>query len=380
MRPHVTRRLVAAGILAFILLLVGLGVVHQHRHHISGPPTAMFSVRDGAVVVVDDSPLMKRLHVEPVRSRVAPHDINVPGLVQALPTRTVNILSPVTGLVVQADIHPGQFVHRGDILAILASGDFDQVYADLNKAKSQEAYQERVVRRAQEVLSVGGNSAKELDSARNDLAQAQIERQRAAWRLQALNAHPELAAQGKVPLIAPVDGSVSTANIAQGENITDTSATQITLLDLSQVQVNAEIPENAIADVHLGETATARFDALAGASCTAPVDAIEPVLQADTRRMVARITCPNSGADLHPNMFATVAIAVSQPSMPIVPKSALLMNNDRLTVFVEEAPLHYRRRTVVVGYDEGDDVRVLSGLKAGERIVSRGAILLNDDD
>ena len=55
------------------------------------------------------------------------------------------------------------------------------------------------------------------------------------------------------------------------------------------------------------------------------------------------------------------------------------MNNDQVSVFVETAPGTFRRREVTINYDEGDDVLVLSGLSAGERVVTSGAILLNDD-
>lgn len=96
--------------------------------------------------------------------------------------------------------------------------------------------------------------------------------------------------------------------------------------------------------------------------------------------MIARVACSNPDMALRPNMFANATIDVSQPPMIMVPKTALLMNNDKLTVFVEIAPRQFQRRPVDVSYDEGESVRVLSGLKAGERVVTRGAILLNDDD
>ncbi len=62
-----------------------------------------------------------------------------------------------------------------------------------------------------------------------------------------------------------------------------------------------------------------------------------------------------------------------------VPQSALLMNNDSTTVFVEVAPWTFERRIVELSYDEGVDARVLKGLKGGERVVVAGGVLLNDD-
>ncbi|AOX17922.1 cation efflux system protein CzcB [Kozakia baliensis NRIC 0488] len=374
------RRLAFAGAVALVLFFVIIGVVRQHKHPLPGPPVAMFSKHNGVVTVVDDLPLLRQLNVAPVTEREVSHGLEVPGTVQAEPNRVINMSVPVGGRVLQADIHPGQIVHRGETLAILASGDFDQAYADLTKARAQTAYEDRVVKRAQNVLNVGGNAAKDLEAAKNDAAQAQAELQRAEHRLEALNARPDLAARGEVPLVSPVDGVVSVVNIAQGENITDTTAVQLVLFDLAEVQVEAAVPESNMSDVKLGHTMRIRFDAYPDRGCAGPIFSLEPNLRADTRRMIARVACSNPDMALRPNMFANATIDVSQPPMIMVPKTALLMNNDKLTVFVEIAPRQFRRRLVDVSYDEGESVRVLSGLKAGERVVTRGAILLNDDD
>ena len=61
-----------------------------------------------------------------------------------------------------------------------------------------------------------------------------------------------------------------------------------------------------------------------------------------------------------------------------MPESALLMNNDNTSVFVEVAPWTFERRTVDLSYDESGDTRVLKGVKAGDRVIVRGGVLLND--
>ena len=375
------RRLGLAAILAIVLLGVVIAIVHEHAGPRAGRPLNQLTRENGMVIVTDDSPLMKRLHVDTVKTSVLAHGLRVPGTVQAEPRRSINILTPVTGHVVRTDLQPGQIVHKGDVLAVLASGDLDQAYADLLKARAQETYQERVVKRAQDVLAIGGNARKDLDSASNDLAQARAERQRAERRLESLNSRTDQDGEGLVRLVAPVDGLIASTTFAPGVNITDATAVQAVLLDLAQVQIDAEIPEESLGMVTVGQQMTAQMIALPGRHCTAPIQSVDPQLHNDTRRMVAHILCDNADGMLRPNMFADVEIAVQQPDMVIIPKTALLMNNDRLTVFVQDgAPMHFRRRSVTVSYDEGETVRVLSGLQSGEHIVTRGAILLNDND
>jgi cobalt-zinc-cadmium efflux system membrane fusion protein len=77
-------------------------------------------------------------------------------------------------------------------------------------------------------------------------------------------------------------------------------------------------------------------------------------------------------------MFATVTL--SGPSQPrtVLPTSALLINNDRTSVFVAVAPWTFERRAVETQMEEGASVAIRSGLKAGEQVVVKGGILLND--
>ena len=77
-------------------------------------------------------------------------------------------------------------------------------------------------------------------------------------------------------------------------------------------------------------------------------------------------------------MFATVKIAVLQPQLIMIPISSILMNNNTTSVYVETSPWVFKRREVQLGSEDGSTIRVLSGLHAGERIVSSGGIFIND--
>jgi cobalt-zinc-cadmium efflux system membrane fusion protein len=77
-------------------------------------------------------------------------------------------------------------------------------------------------------------------------------------------------------------------------------------------------------------------------------------------------------------MFVTIQFDVAQPSQVIIPNSAVVMTNDVTLVFVEIKPWQFEARSVELGSDEGERVRVRNGLKAGERIVVKGGVLLND--
>jgi cobalt-zinc-cadmium efflux system membrane fusion protein len=77
-------------------------------------------------------------------------------------------------------------------------------------------------------------------------------------------------------------------------------------------------------------------------------------------------------------MFATVTLTGAQQTRVMLPSSALLMNNDRTSVFVATAPWTFERRTVEPLLEESSQVAIASGVQPGEQVVVKGGILLND--
>ena len=77
-------------------------------------------------------------------------------------------------------------------------------------------------------------------------------------------------------------------------------------------------------------------------------------------------------------MYATVKISLIEPDQVIIPISSILMNNDTTSVFVETTPWTFVRRDIELGLEDDKSVRVVSGLTAGERVVTSGGVLMND--
>ncbi|GBR51733.1 cation efflux system protein CzcB [Neokomagataea thailandica NBRC 106555] len=363
------------------LLIVGYLIGHRSvsPSYKTDLEPAMFTVDHGALVVRSQSPLRKRLVVAAVTQADDVAHLSVPAQVMVPPDKQVNVLSPATGLITQVLVQLGQRVTRGQVLATIAAGDLAQAWADDRRAKAALDFTRRAFERARAVQAAGGNAVKDLQSAHNDLEQAEAEAARAAQRVQTLTSRPDYAAQGLVALIAPVDGFVASTKMAPGQNVTDATAVQMTLVDSSTVWVAASVPEGHIAALTNGGKISAAFPALPGKRCEGDILTRDPALMPDTRRLNLYVSCLNADGQLRPGMFANAEIAVHEAGALMIPKTALLMNNDQVSVFVQTAPDTFRRRYLSISYDEGDNVRVLSGLSAGEQIVSSGAILLNDD-
>jgi cobalt-zinc-cadmium efflux system membrane fusion protein len=177
---------------------------------------------------------------------------------------------------------------------------------------------------------------------------------------------------------APVAGSVTTLAIATGNMINDPTQPIMTIADLSTVWVTALVAEKDLAGVRAGQQAQVTLSAYPDRVLQGRVTSVSDVIEPDSRRDKVRIALPNADYALRPNMFATVTLLGPNNSQIVVPTSALLMNNDRTSVFVATAPWTFKRRLVETRLGEGSTAVILAGVSAGEQVVVRGGILLND--
>lgn len=369
---RVSRNFVIIGtsLLVFIIFL-GLWALTPHRVIESSPPPAV--THDGELLRIRaGGPLDGRLTVEPIGTALTPHQVALPAQIIAAPGQTIDIHSPVVGRVASLHVQTGQHVQAGDSLATLYSGDLAQAWSDSRKAQSALTLARNAYRRAVGVLAAGGNAVKDMQSAQNDLKQAEAEAHRAQQRLQALGTNGD---EGSQPLIAPFSGVVTAISTGVGQNVTDMTAALMTISNIDTVWVQASLPESLLPMLGTTMTLEAPFP---GQTCSGPVTAQDPAFRTDTRRMNLYLRCNNPQERLHPGQFTTATLNIAQKAQPLLPKTALLMDNDQISVFIEVAPKTYRRRYVTISYEEGDSVRILSGLTTGERVITHGAILLND--
>jgi membrane fusion protein, heavy metal efflux system len=138
------------------------------------------------------------------------------------------------------------------------------------------------------------------------------------------------------------------------------------------------VAEEDLAGIALNQDAEVNVDAYPGKTMHGKVLFVSDVIEPDSRRNKTRIAFENPDVFLKPNMFATVRLRGTPLRRVVLPSSALLMNNDRTTVFVATAPWTFERRTVEPLLEEGTQVAIRSGIQPGEQVVVKGGILLND--
>ena len=163
-----------------------------------------------------------------------------------------------------------------------------------------------------------------------------------------------------------------------GSYINDTTAALLSISNIDSVWITANVPEHLVGVITQGQRVTIDLPAYPNLVWHGKVAFVNAFLDPDTRRNQTRIAMPNPGGKLQPNMYATVRVSVPQSHFVMIPISAVLMNDDTTSVYVETAPWTFQRRVVQLGAEDGHDVRVVSGLKPGERIAASGGIFIND--
>jgi len=337
------------------------------------------SIRNGdKIIVPPGSPLRTELVVRRVAVTDNTRPLVFPATVEADPAKTINILPPVAGRIVELRVRLGDHVVKGQALAVLESGDLAQAYADDDKAQNEVKRTKRILERARALNKTGAGAIKDLEQAETDYEEASAELARAEARLKEIGVKSGKADSRLLTLAAPVTGSVVGLMCAPGTYANDTTASLMTIANLDAVWVTASVPESDVAHIAKGEAVDVTLLAYPGQTLRGAVAFVSDLIEADTRRCKVRVVFANADGKLKPNMFASASFRVPQESAIFVPNSALLMNNDSTVVLVEVEPWTFVRRPVVPGYGEAEGTRITQGLVPSDRIVVKGGVLLND--
>jgi Cu(I)/Ag(I) efflux system membrane fusion protein len=181
-----------------------------------------------------------------------------------------------------------------------------------------------------------------------------------------------------VTLTAPVSGVVIEKKVVQGQAI-QAGDMLLSLAELSDVWINADVREADASNVHVGSRATIELPSDAGRSFDGRVSFVQPTVQSDARVITARIVVANPEGLLKPGMYATVGLATPARRALSVPSSALLHTGDRTLAFVARDDGSLMPRDVTIGQTAGELTEVRAGLDPGERVVTSAQYLLDSE-
>jgi len=181
-----------------------------------------------------------------------------------------------------------------------------------------------------------------------------------------------------VVLTAPVSGVVMTKSVFEGQQI-DPGLALFTVTDLSKVWVEGDLYENEASAVKVGAPVNVSFPGAPGQVIHATIQYIYPYLDAATRTLRVRVVLPNPQQSLKLESYVNLELPVETAEGVIVPDSAILDTGLRQLVFVNTRPGHFEPRLVTVGVRADGRAQLLSGVAAGESVVTRANFLLDSE-
>jgi membrane fusion protein, multidrug efflux system len=274
----------------------------------------------------------------------------------------VTLSAPVTERLVRLGFDDGDFVRRGQVVAVLAQG---QENAQLAEAQARQREAQQQLARIQTLKRRGFATQSSLDT------------QQAAASAARAQASEARASIGERVITAPFSGYASLRTISPGAVVS--SGTDIaTISDISTIKLDFPVPETLLSTVRPGLTIEATAAAYPDQPFRGQIATIDPVIDPNTRSVLVRARLPNPDGKLKPGMLLTVAIETSPRLGLSVPELAVVGEGDQRFVYVVGKDGKVKRTAVKTGLRSAGRIEILEGLKPGQPVVTEGVVKLAD--
>jgi cobalt-zinc-cadmium efflux system membrane fusion protein len=380
---------------------------------------------DGAIALGGEirlaSPkVVKQLGIQLVaaESRSLYRELSVTARVAYEPTRIAQLSSRVPGTVWRVEKHVGQWIRRGEVLAVVDCVQVGKAKADLLHTLADVSLKERALARLHS-LETGLVPQKHVDAADVELRKARFEMFNVQQSLINLglpvdpekivgasdeeliryvkflglsdaivdSLDPRNATANLLPLVAPFDGLVVGQDIARGE-LTATEDNRFEIADVTHMLLRLDVHEEDGEHLRLGQTVVFTTGNI---EVTTAIAWISTAVDPKTRTIEVRcdVTNPTVHDDLgeptgqfllRANMFGTARVRVEErPAAVVVPTKAVQSRGNIHFVFVETDATGFEARAVDVGITNDEVTELIHGVRIGERVASEGSHVLKSE-
>jgi multidrug efflux pump subunit AcrA (membrane-fusion protein) len=334
----------------------------------SGQMQGTQSMAPGTVMLSPATQQMINVTYTTVRRAHLVRTIHTVGLLQMDDETIARVHVKVSGWIEKVYLnYVGKLVKKGQPLFTLYSPDL---------VSTEEEY--LIARKGQQYLSKTPYS--DVSSEADSLLSATRDRLR-LWDITDAQIH-DLETSGQaarvMTLYSPIDGFVMTRNAYEQTYVTP--QTEIyDIADLSTIWVYADIFEYEAPYVHVGQAAQMQLSYFPGKTYRGRVDYVYPTLDPKTRTIKVRLTFPNPGYELKPDMYADVQFTLNYGTETLVPSQAVLNSGARQVVFISKPDGYFEPREIKIGDQFNGQTVVLAGLKPGDTIVESGNFLIDSE-
>jgi len=289
-------------------------------------------------------------------AQVLSFPLSAEALGNARANEAIDVRAEITAAVTSIRFEEGQWVEKGTVLVELENASQLAAVASAKAALVESSSQ---LKRSEELFKT------------NVVAASQLEQLKAKQEADQASVHAAESRLVQTVIRAPFAGRLGLRRVSIG-SIVDTSTVITTLDDTSRIKLDFEVPEVFVARLQPGLMVTARSAAWPNVTFSGEVTSVDTRINPVTRTVSVRALLPNEDGKLRPGMFLTVALLREDVTALMVPEEAIVPERSKQYVYTVDAANAVSLREVQTGRRRPGEVEIISGLTAGERVITEG--------
>ena len=312
--------------------------------------------------------------------------VELPGTMALNADATAHVVPRLSGVVAEVRKNLGDAVSRGDLLAVLTSGELATAKQDYVSAVHRLELARSAAERVETLWKKKISSEEEYLVRKQALQEASIAERASSQKLAALGlpgdeirrlTSGEQLSLARYEVRAPLAGTVIAKDVTVGEAVQGTDPL-FTISDLSTTWVEMAVPADRVHEVRVGQAVSVRSDAL-DSEVTGAVAHVAALIDPETRTAGARVAITNVDGHWRPGLFVTVRLTEDESIVPMAVKSEAIQSfRDWDVVFIRVGDL-FEARPLELGRRDGEWVEVVSGLEPGAEYASKNSFVIKAD-
>jgi len=324
--------------------------------------------------ILPDS-LVKRLEIDSVEKNKVVNAITLTGKVTFNEDNVIKVFPLVSGVAQDVRVMLGDYVQKGQVLAVIKSSEMAGYSTDLITAETNLRVAKKTLDATADMYKSGLASSKDYLTAQSgyEQARAALEKAQRIIKLNGGNTNGEFIVR------APISGFIVEKLLTNNMAIRPDNASNLfTISDLKNVWVIANVYESNIPYIKMGDSVGVTTISYPDKVFRGKVDKLMNVLDPTNKVMKVRIVLANPQYLLKPEMFANVTILSKSNGneMLSIPSRALIFDNSQYYVLVYKSNSNVAIRPVVVAHTAGDITYIQGGLQEGDRVIASDALLI----
>lgn len=319
------------------------------------------------------------VQTSPVTREALASTIDLPGEVSFDPDKAARVVALVSGRIESVNFKEGQAVRAGDLLATLRVPELSKAKAAYTASAAKAVAARANADRLQALANQRLAAQQELLGAQAEASALEAEAAAAQTQLRALGSH-EVGGKGgsQLRVRAPLSGDVVARDAVIGQAV-GPEHVLATIADLREVWFLGRVFEKNLGQIRLGARVEIQLNAYPDEKFLGTIEYIGKQVDPAARTVTARVRLTNRGDLLRIGLFGVARVDVGAPSKAtaiVIPRSAVTQIGPKAVVFVKQPDGDFDVHEVVLGEGALGKVQVLSGLREGEQLVTRGVFTI----